>query len=213
VSTRHRARAGQWRCTHSRTVVSRTVPQDGGGDAARGRPAGRPLPTARSADEGPPGAGAPGSGPAAGGLPGGAAGGGAAGGAPGPGVPCPAEPVPAGLSPASAAPPARRSSSRSCRSSRTASCAAARSWMDKITASWGASALKSRAGRLVVRDGRPSDCPRSPASPGTGPGDFSRRICGCTCVPHRARKESDPSPSTQPSTPLQTFSTGIACCY
>ena len=38
ASTRHRARAGQWRCVHSRTVVTSTVPQDGGREAGRGGP-------------------------------------------------------------------------------------------------------------------------------------------------------------------------------
>ena len=49
-----------------------------------------------------------------------------------------------------------RSSSWSCRARATASCAVVRSCTDKITASWAASALKSRAVRSLVRAGRPS---------------------------------------------------------
>ncbi len=46
VSTRHRAWAGQWRCTQSRTVVTSTLPQDGGREAGRGGPAGLAPPAA-----------------------------------------------------------------------------------------------------------------------------------------------------------------------
>jgi hypothetical protein len=84
--------------------------------------------------------------------------------------------------------PLRRSFSWSWRASVTASCAAARSVTDKMTASWAASALKSRAGRLA-RVGSPSGWVPAAESPGTGPADFIRRICGCTHVPHRARNE------------------------
>ncbi len=177
VSTRQRVWRGQRtcrrRCAHSCTVVSSTFPHDGGGGVARPEGRGGPPPA---------GAGAAG-GPAR--VPGGRAGGEVpAGGAPaGPGA--------SGLSASSAAPaagPPRRSFSWSWRASVTASCAAARSVTDKMTASWAASALKSRAGRLA-RDGSPSGWAPAAESPGTGPADFIRRICGCTHVPHRARKE------------------------